>query len=93
MKENVKSGKIHIKLTRVFFLRIEYKGDLDPDLLDLLQRLLEKNPDERITMPEIRVREKKKGQMFFPLQSKKGRKKINLIFHHVIIFILRYIHG
>ncbi|KAI7860789.1 kinase-like domain-containing protein [Circinella umbellata] len=34
---------------------IEYKGDLDSDLLDLLQRLLEKNPEERITMPEIRV--------------------------------------
>ncbi|KAI9257159.1 kinase-like domain-containing protein [Phascolomyces articulosus] len=34
---------------------IEYGGDLDPQLLDLLQRLLEKNPDERITMPEIRV--------------------------------------
>ncbi|KAI9498597.1 kinase-like domain-containing protein [Zychaea mexicana] len=34
---------------------IEYKGDLDPDLLDIFHRLLKKNPDERITVPELRV--------------------------------------
>lgn len=41
-------------LTSAFF-RIEYSGSLNPDLLDLLQRLLEKDPEKRITMPALRV--------------------------------------
>ncbi|KAI8145736.1 kinase-like domain-containing protein [Fennellomyces sp. T-0311] len=34
---------------------IEYGDGLDPDLLDLFHRLLEKDPEKRITMAELRV--------------------------------------
>ncbi|KAF7730196.1 hypothetical protein EC973_002804 [Apophysomyces ossiformis] len=34
---------------------VPYPKDLDPDLLDLLAKLLEKDPEKRITMPELRV--------------------------------------
>ncbi|ESZ95013.1 BcCMK3, calcium/calmodulin-dependent protein kinase [Sclerotinia borealis F-4128] len=33
---------------------IEYEPDLDPEFVDLMKRLLEKNPKNRITMDEIR---------------------------------------
>lgn len=36
-------------------LRIEYAEDLDPDLLDLLHKLLERDPEKRIIMQDIRV--------------------------------------
>lgn len=36
------------------YIRVNYEGLDDPDLLHLLQRLLEKDPAARITMKELR---------------------------------------
>jgi [calcium/calmodulin-dependent protein kinase] kinase len=34
---------------------LEFEGECNPELKDLLQRLMEKDPKKRITMEEIRV--------------------------------------
>jgi calcium/calmodulin-dependent protein kinase kinase 2 len=37
-------------------LRVLIPEDVNPDLTDLLRKLLEKDPNKRIKMPELRVR-------------------------------------
>lgn len=37
---------------------VEFDSDCEPELVDLLKRLLDKNPKTRITMTELRVRSK-----------------------------------
>lgn len=34
---------------------VKYPEDEDPNFVDLMSRILEKDPDKRITMPELRV--------------------------------------
>jgi [calcium/calmodulin-dependent protein kinase] kinase len=36
--------------------KIDYKPDNEPNFVDLMNRILEKNPEKRITMRELRVR-------------------------------------
>ncbi len=53
-----------------FIYRIEVPEGTDPDLADLLHKILEKDPSKRITMPKLRVclllncKRKKKQKIF-----------------------------
>lgn len=44
-----------IAKTCVPFHSIDYGSEIDPDLHDLFDRILERDPDKRITMQELRV--------------------------------------
>jgi serine/threonine protein kinase len=38
-------------------ISVEYGGSISPELVDLFQHILDKNPETRITMNELRVSE------------------------------------
>lgn len=44
------------QIIQTSFDSIEYGDNIDNTLLDLFQRILDRNPETRITMQELRVR-------------------------------------
>lgn len=43
-------------INEIFHSRVFIPNDVNPDLIELLQQLLAKNPDTRIKMRDLRVR-------------------------------------
>lgn len=50
----VKCVDTHTRLSSTY-TSIEYGDKLSPELLDLFRKILDRNPDTRITMRELRV--------------------------------------